>query len=459
MKFDIKPDIFDNFVDAVCIVGEELQPLYFNSSFANLIEETSLAGIRKKKITELIQIDEFDWDRLKAGTKALLESPVREAPFKTKTREGRMQITWKSMRDSDGSVRVLIYLKDVSLEEVLNRKYHEELQKKEETIRALDQHLFQISLIRDVLERTTTFDDPLVMLRNLFTHLTGILKIDFAIYLKQESINASPVLLAYSDNGDLHQKEIRDLSEMVKPQLLANELSHQQIAGYSWLSFRYLDDSDRQKFFVFSKKTEFSYEDENLLETICEPLSFSMDNRELFKKAMTDEMTDLYNHRYFKVRLENELREHGERKKTLGLLLLDLDHFKKVNDTYGHLVGDIVLKAAALCLKNFCRSTDVPARYGGEEFALILPDIEESNILAIGERLRSTIESLVIPADGVAHPLRITASIGLSVFPVHGRTPTELISTADEALYEAKRSGRNKALLKSKAAQAKLRKP
>ncbi len=452
MKFELKPDIFENFVDAICILNEELQPVYFNPSFANLVEETSLAGIRKKKIFELVHIEEFDWDRVKSGTKALLESPVREAQFKTKTREGRMQITWKSIRDLDGFVRVLVYLKDVSLEDVLNRKYHEELLKKEETIKALDQHLFQISLIRDVLERTTTFDDPLVMLRNLFAHLAGILKIDFAMYLRQETINASPILFAYSDNGELNQKEIRDLSELVKPQLLANELSHQQLGGYTWLSFRYLDDSDRQKFFVFAKRIDFSYEDENLLETICEPLSFSMDNRELFKKAMTDEMTDLYNHRYFKVRLENELREHGERKKTLGLLLLDIDHFKKVNDTYGHLVGDIVLKAASLCLKNFCRSTDVPARYGGEEFALILPDIDESNILSIGERLRQTIEALAIAVPGIDHPLRITASIGLSIFPLHGRTPTELIGTADQALYEAKRSGRNKALLKANAA-------
>lgn len=452
MKFELKPDIFDNFVDAICIVNDELQPIYFNPSFANLVEETSLAAIRKKKIFELIQIEEFDWDRVKSGARAVLESPVRETQFRTKTREGRMQITWKSLKDLDGTIKVLLYLKDVSLEEVLNRKYHEELSKKEETIKALDQHLFQISLIRDVLERTTTFDDPLVMLRNLFTHLVGILKIDFAMYLKQDSVNHPPVLLAYSDTGELHQKDIRDLSELVKPQLLANELSHQNIVGYTWLSFRYLDDSDRQKFFVFAKRNEFSYEDENLLETICEPLSFSMDNRELFKKAMTDEMTDLYNHRYFKVRLENELREHGERKKTLGLLLLDIDFFKKVNDTYGHLVGDIVLKATAQCLKSFCRSTDVPARYGGEEFALILPDIEEINILSIGERLRQTIEALAIPVAGMEQPMKITASIGLSLFPLHGRTPTDLIAQADEALYEAKRSGRNRALLKGKAA-------
>ncbi|MEY4615667.1 MAG: Stalked cell differentiation-controlling protein [Pseudomonadota bacterium] len=452
MKFDLRPDVFDNFVDAICIVNEDLQAVYFNPSFANLVEETSLASIRKKKVFELLQIEEFDWDRVKSATRTSLESPVREVPFRTKTREGRMQVTWKSVRENTGSYKVILYFKDVSLEEVLNRKYHQELEKKEETIKALDQHLFQISLIRDVLERTTTFDDPLVMLRNLFSHLTGILKMDLALYLKQDEPGAQPSLLAYSDNGNLDHRGIRDLSELIKEPLLGNELSYQTVGGYSWLSFRYLDDSERQKFFVFAKKAEFLYEDENLLETICEPLSFSMDNRELFKKAMTDEMTELYNHRYFKVRLENELREHGERKKTLGLMLLDVDHFKKVNDTYGHLVGDIVLKAMAQCLKAFCRSTDVPARYGGEEFAIIVPNLDEPTLQSIGERLRAAIESMVIPAPGLEKPLKITASIGLSVFPNHGKTPTDLIGNADEALYEAKRSGRNRVMLNTKVA-------
>ncbi len=454
MKFEIKPDIFDNFVDAICIISEDLRPVYFNPSFANLIDESSLALIRKKPLPELLQIDDFDWEKMKLGCKTLLEAPVREALFRTKSKDGRLQITWKSMKTSEEDFKVLIYLKDVSLEDVLNRKYHDEISRKEETIKALDQHLFQISLIRDVLERTTTFDDPLVMLRNLFAHLSGILNIDLAMYIKQETRNGALQLITYTTNNklDLEQRTIRDLAENVKPHLIAGDLHYQKIDGYSWISFKYLDDSERQKYFIFAKKMEFSYNDENLLETICEPLSFSLDNRELFKKAMTDELTDLYNHRYFKVRLDNEIREHGERKKTFGLLLLDLDHFKKVNDTYGHLVGDIVLKVAAHCLKDFCRSTDVAARYGGEEFAVILPNIEESHVYLIGERLRESIESLIIPIPNQEKPLKITASIGLSVFPRNGKTTIDLIAAADEALYQVKNSGRNGALLSKKIA-------
>lgn len=452
MKFEIKPDIFDNFLDAVCIVNEELQPIYFNSSFANLVEVTSIASIRKKKIYDLVTSPDFDWEKVRAGTKTHLESPTREIEYQGKTRGGRLQITWTSLRSSEGELQVLIYIKDVSLEETLSRKYHEELGKKEETIKALDRHLFQISLIRDVLERTTTFDDPLVMLRNLFSHLAGILRFDLAFYMKQETIGTLPQVLAYSGVSEMDGKAQRDLSELVKPHLLVNDLSKHKVGGFSWVSFRYFCEDDRQKFFVFGRQTEMSYEDENLLETICEPLSFSMDNRELFKKAMTDEMTDLYNHRYFKVRLENEIREHGDRRRKLGLVLLDIDFFKKVNDTYGHPVGDLVLKATSQCLKNFCRSTDVPARYGGEEFAIVLTDIDENGILNIGERLRQTIEEMEIPVPELEKPLKITASIGLAVYPIHGKTPKDLILSADNALYDAKRSGRNRISIQMKSA-------
>lgn len=450
MKFEVKVDIFDNFLDAICIVNEDLFPIYFNSSFSNFVEVTSMAGMRKKKIYELIRCEDFDWDRLKAGTKAHLESPSREVSYSTKTRQGRIQLTWSSLRDADGSFRVLIYIKDVSLEDVLARKYHDEILKKEETIKALDRHLFQISLIRDVLERTTTFDDPLVMLRNLFAHLSSILHYEFAIYYKQETSNSLPQMLVNSNTANIDGKLLRDLSEEVKPHLLDDTLTRTKIGGYHWVSFRYVDEAERPKFFVFANRKEMSFEEENLLETICEPLSFSMDNRELFKKAMTDEMTDLYNHRYFMVRFENELREHIDRKKAIGLLLLDVDFFKKVNDTYGHLVGDQVLRATSLCIKNFCRSTDVPARYGGEEFAIILTEIDESGILSVGERLRQSIESMLIPVAGIEQPLKITASIGLSYFPSHGRKVKDLIASADQSLYDSKRNGRNRVTMDMK---------
>jgi diguanylate cyclase (GGDEF)-like protein len=448
MKFDLKPDVFDNFVDAICIVGPDLKPIYFNPSFSLLVEESSINHIKKKAIDELIEIPGFEWDRVKLGCKAFLESPVREMSYKSRTHEGKLQITWKTIKDVNGNNKVLVYIRDVSLEETLSRKYKEEITKKEDTIRVLDQHLFQISLIRDVLERTNTFDDPLVMLRNLYGHLIGILSIDFAIYYKQEEKNGPLQLLAYSEGPNVTSREVRNFADSIKVHLTKEQHYNEPKDQFYWIDFRYLDGSDLQKYFIFVKSKEFTFEEQNLLETICEPLGFSLDNRELFKKAMTDEMTSLYNHRYFKVRLENEMKEHVERKKSLGLLLLDIDHFKKFNDTYGHLTGDKVLIEVAHCLKDTCRSTDVAARYGGEEFACILPDVGNDDPTAIGERIRKAIENKLVDTDNFG-TLRVTASIGIAVFPAQGAEINQLIEAADSALYEAKRAGRNQTKLKA----------
>ncbi len=448
MKIDIKPDVFDTFVDPVCIIGSDLRSVYFNPSFSNLIEESSIAAVKKKPVTDFITLEDFDWERLKLACKAYLDSPIREVIYRTKNHTGKVQLAWRSVKDSNGDYNVLIYFRDVSLEETLSRKYKEELSKKEETIKALDQHLFQVSLIRDVLQRTNTFDDPLVMLRNLYSHLIGILNIDFALYFKQEFKGGPLQLLAQSDNGTIVGRDVRNYSEEIKSKLSKEQHYNEILDNYFWIDFHYKDDSELEKYFVFVKNKEFTYDEQNLLETLSEPLSFSLDNRDLFKKAMTDEMTALYNHRYFKVRLESEIRDHADRKKTLGLLLLDIDHFKKFNDTYGHLTGDKVLKEVASCIKDMCRSTDVPARYGGEEFACILPDIAKDDIMTIAERIRKGIEKTLIQTDefGV---LKVTASIGISHFPKHGDTIKGLISSADSALYEAKRAGRNNCKIKN----------
>jgi diguanylate cyclase (GGDEF)-like protein len=449
MNFDLQSDIFDNFVDAICIIGPDLKIVYFNPSFSLLIGEHSVNHIKKNPINELIEIKDFDWEKIKLSFNTIIDSPpLREIAYKTKTHIGKLQITWKTLKYADGTNKVLIYIRDVSLEETLSRKYKEELSKKDDTIKVLDQNLFQLSLIRDVLERTNTFDDPLVMLRNLYDHLIQILHIEFAIYYKQEKKEAPLTLLAYSEGPNVNSKEMRIYSDIIKAQLVSDQHKNEVLDNYFWCGFKFIDGSDLQKYFVFAKAKKFKIEELNLLETICEPLGFSLDNRELFKKAMTDEMTSLYNHRYFKVRLENEIQEHVERNKALGLILLDIDNFKKFNDSYGHLTGDIVLTKVAHCLKDTCRSTDVAARYGGEEFACILPDIDTDEVMVIGERIRKAIEKTLVETDNFGI-LNVTASLGISVFPRHGVKVNQLIEAADSALYEAKRGGRNQCKLKS----------
>lgn len=161
-------------------------------------------------------------------------------------------------------------------------------------------------------------------------------------------------------------------------------------------------------------------------------------NSELAVLAATDSLTGLWNHGAFQERLELEFREAQRSGRLLSLLLVDLDHFKRYNDTFLHQAGDAALQQAAQCLRRCTRSQDHVSRYGGEEFGVILPDTDLSTALQIAERIRQTLAAF----EGFRSP--ITTSVGASVLTAGMRLRTELISAADRALYDAKRRGRNR---------------
>ncbi len=165
--------------------------------------------------------------------------------------------------------------------------------------------------------------------------------------------------------------------------------------------------------------------------------------RELYHTSVTDSLTGAHNREYFEARLMAELsyaRRHGSE---LGLLMLDLDHFKQVNDTFGHQVGDFVLVELASAISSNMRAEDVFARYGGEEFAIILRDTSADIAHSVGERFRLIVESLRIEYDG--HRIPVTVSVGAaSVAECPEKTAAALVARADQRLYAAKHAGRNR---------------
>jgi two-component system cell cycle response regulator len=165
--------------------------------------------------------------------------------------------------------------------------------------------------------------------------------------------------------------------------------------------------------------------------------------QQLYDASVTDSLTGAHNREYFDSRLESELsyaRRHGTE---LALLMLDIDHFKLINDTYGHLVGDQVLVELVAAVTNGLRSEDEFARYGGEEFAVILRDATVENACCVGERFRLMVESLRIESAGNRIP--VTVSVGAaSLSCCQDKTAVALIAAADRRLYAAKRSGRNR---------------
>jgi two-component system cell cycle response regulator len=165
--------------------------------------------------------------------------------------------------------------------------------------------------------------------------------------------------------------------------------------------------------------------------------------RELYDASITDSLTGAYNREYFDSRLGSELsfarRHHTE----LGLLMMDIDHFKQINDTFGHQVGDFVLVELASAISSNMRAEDVFARYGGEEFGVILRDTPAETGHAVGERFRLIVESLRVEFDGQVIP--VTVSIGAaSLVDCEEKTAAALIAAADRRLYAAKRAGRSR---------------
>ncbi|MBI5577045.1 MAG: diguanylate cyclase [Deltaproteobacteria bacterium] len=167
-------------------------------------------------------------------------------------------------------------------------------------------------------------------------------------------------------------------------------------------------------------------------------------NDKLREMAFRDGLTNLYNRRYFQELMELELDRSNRYKRQFSFIMFDIDHFKKVNDTFGHSAGDAVIREIASLANRMTRDTDMVARYGGEEFAVILPETDMRGALVLAERLRIAIEKLEVPWDGSA--LRATVSLGVTTCtPESGINDTAIIiDAADKALYNSKAAGRNK---------------
>lgn len=162
-------------------------------------------------------------------------------------------------------------------------------------------------------------------------------------------------------------------------------------------------------------------------------------NKLLTITSITDELTKLYNRRFFWENLEKEHKRHSRTNSEYSIIMLDIDHFKKINDNYGHSTGDLVLIDVAFTVKNSVRNTDIVARYGGEEFIILLPDTKKENAIIVAQKVLEAIRE--IPVSFRKEP--ITASLGIASSR-EADNPERIISLADERLYKAKNNGRNR---------------
>jgi diguanylate cyclase (GGDEF)-like protein len=193
----------------------------------------------------------------------------------------------------------------------------------------------------------------------------------------------------------------------------------------------------------------FTHAERELFSYLTSQAAVSVENVDLHetvqRQAVTDELTGLFNHRRFQEVMDAEVERARRYDQEMGLIMLDIDNFKRVNDTYGHMQGDMVLREVARVLKQSAREIDEPARYGGEEMAVALPQTDLDGAFRFAERVRQRIEALELPLLDGDGTLRVTASFGAASLTSAPQSDKEgLVAAADAALYRAKRSGKNR---------------
>lgn len=186
----------------------------------------------------------------------------------------------------------------------------------------------------------------------------------------------------------------------------------------------------------------FNKQDLEFMEALANQAAIAIDNAKLYELATKDGLTKLYTHRHFFTLLDTELKRASRYKHVMSVLMMDIDNFKSINDTYGHAVGDKVLREVANMIEKTVRKIDMPARYGGEEFAVIFPETKGDEATIIAHRLRERIAGIDVVIDS-GETIKVTVSMGISSFPDAGEDELVIMEAADKALYVSKGAGKN----------------
>lgn len=196
-----------------------------------------------------------------------------------------------------------------------------------------------------------------------------------------------------------------------------------------------------------SQKYALQKYDFNLLRSLAGHIAMTIAHAQhvvkVEQEAITDSLTGLYNKRYFNDLISKEIRRSNRYNRSLSMMMIDIDYYKKYNDQYGHRMGDEALKIISGIIRKFCRDVDFAIRYGGEEFVLLLPETSKAEAFEVAERLRKTIEAYSFPHQNPQAGGSLSVSIGLSNYPDDACDEIELIDHSDAALYAAKHAGRN----------------
>lgn len=431
---------FDQWVDPVAVVSADNRLIYGNDALARFfgLRSRAMTGGKLNVAKEIPALPAELRDALVSREERWFGG-YREW---TMTNAQGLEVTMQVLlsHPSPGG-EVLLLFRDVSVEIGLHRRYLKQISENEALIARLRRQLQETETLRGLVALDHD-DDTRAFLDDVSALARRTLGFEMFELMQAESGEDFAPVAARTRIGSRFREDVGAFASQIAqdpkrgywavfnqgvlkvPCLMAKPVwafVEQSIAG---------DRSDSEFFKLFGIQ-----------------LARLLDAQALMKMSMTDHLTGLFNRRTFDARLELELSRSKESGRPLALVLVDVDHFKRVNDQWGHPAGDEVLKALGACLQRAVRRKDAAFRLGGEEFGVLLTGQSAGDARIFAERLRQDVAGLVIPVtatDGRRVDLRVTASFGIAE-PVPGEANAEkLYAAGDEALYEAKRTGRNR---------------
>lgn len=444
---------FDSFQDGVVAVDRFSNIKYINSAFS-ILSGYSLKRILNRSIREIFVFGPEILDQADQAAKTRTAMPYIETEILSHDQERRrVQVAACPF----GEDLILLTLHDVSVEEALQKKYKREIGEKEKYIEILNRKIFELEFMLDIVGASASEESIEPYPDKAFERILKTLDIDLILVLNRGGEMQSSEIdmaAAYVPEGKAitnYRDLIRETLDFWKPidiEKLSSETPSivNERGGYHIVTSIVRGKQQQWRVFLFffaTKKAHLATLNRSLLTSLSKQVYLMIENQSLFHLAVTDEKTQLYNARFFTYRLQSELLRSVRYKRDVSLMIIDIDFFKKFNDTYGHLVGDWVLKNVGKALKSVFRICDVVARFGGEEFVVFCPETSKSQAKIAAERARAAVASLKLEV-GQGQSTSVTVSIGISSSPGDATTSSELTKLADEALYKAKNNGRNR---------------
>jgi diguanylate cyclase (GGDEF)-like protein len=339
----------------------------------------------------------------------------------------------------------------------------EESRQKKIAYDGLNRKLLEQSALFEISRATAFVSDPLLIVSAVIDKISDLFPVKaVTAYIQRENQSGLTPSLRRENNSDgtfriLTQTDFAVEGTFKEVEQIGTNLSQltlreEEVTGSMRMNFFGRSDlllnlgmkKKRLGVIAIEERVQGSIAPKDLqfLETIAAQTSTIIENSQLYKDSMMDTLTGIYNKRYFEASMSMEVHRSLRDNRPFTLVLADVDFFKKVNDTYGHPVGDLVLRNFANLLRQKIRKSDLVCRVGGEEFAMILPNTTGNTAATVVENLRLAIAESEVQTD--RGPLKVTASFGISSFPASAKDPSLLYKFADDALYRAKTNGRNR---------------